>query len=171
MSELVSPLIRAALFVSSLERATTFYEMLGLTEIYYEGALDPASANAVLARPHTGATRCRILKTPAGADTGPAPNFGMVGLFQLDDPAPEPIARSDDHIRQGEVALVFYIGDRLDAVLAQAEAAGARRLTDPVLFEMPHATQREILMRDPDGVLINLIERPPSRAWQTEPPI
>lgn len=158
-----SPLIRAAIFVADLRRSTAFYTALGLTEVYYEGALDPASANAVLATPATTTTRCRILKRPGG------PNFGMVGLFELTSPAPEPLSRGDGAIRAGEVTLVFYVGDRFDAVLADLEALGAQRLSDPVLFEMPHESQREVLVRDPDGVLLNLIERDPERAFLSQP--
>jgi catechol 2,3-dioxygenase-like lactoylglutathione lyase family enzyme len=44
----VSSLIRAALFVADLERSAAFYGALGLTEIYFEGELDGASAAAVV---------------------------------------------------------------------------------------------------------------------------
>ncbi|MCG8442647.1 MAG: hypothetical protein MI723_12650 [Caulobacterales bacterium] len=159
----VSPLIRSALFVADLERSTRFYRALGLTATYYEGTLDAGSVNAVLALPATTVTRCRILKRPDG------PNFGMVGLFELTDPAPAPLARDGAGVRAGETALVFYVGDRLEAALGALEALGGRRLADPVLFTMPHASQREVLLRDPDGVLVNLIARAPDRAFQTAP--
>lgn len=34
---------------------------------------------------------------------------------------------------------------------------------------MPHRQQYEVCLRDPDGVLINLIDRPPSEQDRTAP--
>jgi len=77
------------LFVADLERATAFYRALGLTDVYYEGTLDGASVAATLAVPLSTVTRCRIVKR-AGA-----PNFGMVGLFELKNSSPAALASTD----------------------------------------------------------------------------
>jgi hypothetical protein len=34
---------------------------------------------------------------------------------------------------------------------------------------MPHRSQREACLRDPDGVLINLVERPPDEQFASAP--
>ena len=36
-----------------------------------------------------------------------------------------------------------------------------------MMLAMPHAAQLEASIRDPDGVMINLIERDPQRAFET----
>lgn len=150
----VSPLVRAALFVSDLSRSTQFYTALGLTEIYYEGELDQTTTNRVLHTPETTITRCRILKKPG------APNFGMVGLFELTDPAPPPVTRTGPGLHVGEATLVFYC-DSLDQTLEDCRKLGATLVLNPEVLVMPHRPegQRETLVRDPDGVLINLIEK------------
>jgi catechol 2,3-dioxygenase-like lactoylglutathione lyase family enzyme len=150
----VSSLIRAALFVADLDRASIFYSTLGLTQVYYEGELDQTTTNRVLRTPETTITRCRILKKP---DT---PNFGMIGLFELTNPAPPSVRRESHSLHVGEATLVFYC-DSLDATLEAARAAGAQSVHAPELLVMPHRPdgQRETLLRDPDGVLINLIEK------------
>jgi catechol 2,3-dioxygenase-like lactoylglutathione lyase family enzyme len=150
----VSPLVRAALFVSDLSRSTQFYAALGLTEVYYEGELNQTTTNRVLHTPDTTITRCRILKRPG------APNFGMVGLFELTDPAPPPVSRSGPGLHVGEATLVFYC-DSLDQTLADCRRLGATLVLNPEILVMPHRPegQRETLVRDPDGVLINLIEK------------
>lgn len=147
--------------VADLDTSTNFYRALGLTEVYFEGALDGASAAATLHMPASISVTCRILKRP---DTA---NFGMIGLFEIADPAPAPMPRTAWMTpRAGEVALVFYVAD-IDAALARATDAGATGVAAPTLFTMPHRSQREALLRDPDGILINLIERAPDEQFRT----
>lgn len=163
MSFDLSALVRAALFVRDLERSTAFYRALGLDGLYYEGELDGASTSAVLAVPPGTRTRCRILKREGG------PNFGMVGLFELTYPAPEPLPPSATGApRLGEVALVFYAWP-VGAAVQAARAAGASWAPEPILFSMPHRSQMETCLRDPDGVLINLVERDPAETLATAP--
>lgn len=156
----VSALIRSAVFCSELERSTAFYQALGLDAVYYEGDLDPESSQAALQVPSGTTLRCRILKR--GTD---AANFGMVGLFEL-TPQPEALPQPAGPPRLGEIALVFYARPFMD-VLNAARAAGATWSPEPVTFTMPHSSQMEVCLRDPDGVLINLIDRDPFEAFRT----
>jgi catechol 2,3-dioxygenase-like lactoylglutathione lyase family enzyme len=156
----ISSLIRSALFVADLDRSTRFYQALGISEIYYEGVLNPASVAQVLHVPGETITRCRILKRPGTA------NFGMIGLFELSDLASAPPA-PDLSPRRGETALVFYVDD-IDASLAAARAHGAMMSMAPAVFSMPHGESREMCLRDPDGVLVNLIGRRPDEQFETD---
>ena len=159
----ISSLIRAALFVSDLERATAFYRALGLADIYYEGTLDGASVAATLSVPRETVTRCRILKRPG------TPNYGMVGLFELSGARLAGLApAASTQPRAGEVALVFYVAD-IDATFAAARRAGASAFGEIVHFTMPHRSQREACLRDPDGVLVNVIERPVAEQFWDKP--
>ncbi len=161
MTHDISSLIRSAVFVSDLQRSTIFYRALGFTSVYFEGELDGPSTAAALKTPLTTTCRCRILR-PEGR-----PNFGMIGLFEL-TPAQEAIPRGDGPPRLGEVALVLY-ATPIHAAVEAARAAGASWSPDPSLFVMPHRQQYEVCLRDPDGVLINLIDRPPSEQDRTAP--
>jgi catechol 2,3-dioxygenase-like lactoylglutathione lyase family enzyme len=157
----ISSLVRAALMVRNLQRATVFYNALGLTEIYYEGVLDAASSARTLHLPASTVLHCRILKRP---DTA---NFGMIGLFEAADPPLAETPRADTVTpRAGEAVLVFYVSN-IDHALANAAAAGASLTASPEHFIMPHRSQREGLLRDPDGFLVNLIERAPDEQFRT----
>jgi len=157
----ISALVRAALFVTDLSRARAFYGALGLTGVYFEGELSGADSAGVLRLDPGATTRCVILKPEGGM------NQGMVGLFEVSGPAPDPLPPRDGlGPGRGEVALVFYVSD-LASSLAAAEAHGGRRLSDPVFFQMPHRSQNEVCLRDPDGVLINLVERPLAETTDT----
>lgn len=147
-----SPMIRSALFVRDLGASTRFYrDLLGLDEIFFEGTLSDGNAWQLLGMPAGTRTRAVILKAPG-------PSIGMVGLFELSGPAPEPVTRNAASANLGEACLVFYCKD-LTPVHARLEEAGGTCLCPPLHLEVNNQVkQREMTLRDPDGVMINLIE-------------
>lgn len=158
----VSALIRASIFVRNLDRATAFYRALGLTETYYEGVLDDASASAIIGFAEHAPLAIRIVKRPG-------PNYGMIGLFKIDDTlAPGALPVAAGPARVGEVALVFYVRS-MAAALAGARAAGATWSPEPQIFRMEHREQAEVCLRDCDGVLLNLVENDPAEQERTRP--
>jgi catechol 2,3-dioxygenase-like lactoylglutathione lyase family enzyme len=157
-----SPLVRAALRVADLRRSRDFYAALGFTEVYFEGALDADVAPALLGVHPAATLRCAILKTPG------QPNFGMVGLFQIDEPQPQGRPGGSGGFQVGEVALVFYVAG-IEAALTTALLHGGTRVSGPLHFVMPHRAQHEAMLRDPDGVLLNLVERPPAETFGYDP--
>lgn len=148
-----SPMVRAALMVSDLERSRAFYkEILDLDEVFVEGELDGGNAWEVLAVPQSTKTRACVLKRPG------QPEFGMVGLFELTNPQPEEVIRPATGMNRGEMCMVFYCDD-LDAVTAKLEAGGHTIVSPAAPLRMRgYVKQREMIFRDPDGALINLIE-------------
>lgn len=155
LPRVVSSLIRATIFVRDMERSARFYAALGFTEIYYEGVLTDASASRVLGFSGHGPLTVRIIKSGG-------PNFGMIGLFMINpklEPLTVPVSRGPARI--GEVALVFYVRD-MDETVAALRATGATWSPDPQVFIMPHRAQREVCLRDPNGVLMNLVETDPA---------
>ena len=156
----VSALIRGTIFVRDLDRASAFYAALGFTDIYYEGVLTAPSASTILGFADHGPLSVRIVKSGG-------PNYGMIGLFLI-DPAlhPDVVAPATGPARIGEVALVFYVRS-MAATLAALRAAGATWSPEPELFVMPHRAQQEVCLRDPDGILLNLVETDPAEQEMT----
>jgi catechol 2,3-dioxygenase-like lactoylglutathione lyase family enzyme len=157
----ISPLVRAALRVADLGRSRAFYAALGFTEIHFEGALDAAVVPALLGVDPSARTRCVILKTPG------QPNFGTVGLFEVDEPQPVARPGGSGGWQLGEAMLVFYVAD-MEATLTATLMHGGTRVSGPLHLRMPHGSQPEALLRDPDGVLINLVARPPVESFGFE---
>ncbi|PXA99303.1 hypothetical protein DMC47_04060 [Nostoc sp. 3335mG] len=151
----VSALIRGTIFVRDLDRATAFYSALGFEQVYWEGVLTDRSASTILGFSDHGPLAVRIVKRGG-------PNYGMIGLFRI-DPALEPVAPPPrtGAAQIGEVALVFYVRD-IHATLAALRAGGATWSPKPELFRMDHRAQLEVCLRDPDGVLLNLVETDPA---------
>ena len=158
----LSPMVRAALLVGDLERSRAFYgELLGLDEVFFEGELSEGNTHALLGVPASTRLRAVILKAP-----GPA--YGMVGLFELTEPAPAPVTRQGSAAHVGDVTLVFYCAD-LDPVHQQLVADGHTIISPPVnLVIGDFVKQREMIFRDPDGVLVNLIEWDPDNPQRPE---
>jgi len=55
----------------------------------------------------------------------------------------------------------------VETARAAGRAAGASHPGGFTTFNMPHRTQREGCLRDPDGVLVNVIERPIDEQFDT----
>jgi len=155
----VSPLVRAALTVSDLERSRRFYiEVLGLSEVFLDSAVEDGNMHALMGVPASTTTRICILKTPG------TPAYGMVGLFELSHPTPPPLAIGAHGSWAGELCLVFYCPD-LDAVMRQVTALGLTVIAAPLALEVRgRLKQREMTFRGPDGEKINLIEWDLARA-------
>lgn len=147
-----SPLVRSAIIVADLERSERFYcDVIGLSEVYFEGELTGAAVGPLLGLPEGTRTKALILKS-AG------PSFGMVGLFQLDPPPPAR-APNAGGVQIGETCLVFYVED-LDGLVRRLEDRGVEVTCPPLTLPIrANYTSREMTFRDPDGVMINCIER------------
>lgn len=156
----VSSLIRATIFASDLDRTTAFYNALGFTEVYYEGTLTDPSASTIIGFQDHGPLKVRIVKSGG-------PNFGMLGLFQIDpNLTPDVLPPAKGPARIGEVAIIFYVRS-MEKTLSALRAAGATWSPEPELFVMAHRSQQEVCLRDPDGVLINLVETDPDEQYLT----
>lgn len=154
----VSPLIRAAVFVADLDRSVAFYQdILGYEEVFFSGELDDPVVNQLLDTPETSRTRATILK-----QTGPA--FGMIGLFEVTQPAPPGLDASDRGCRIGQVCMVFYCSD-LDEICAKLATHGVQIMSAPKTLNIkdrPGQASREMTFFGPDGEMLNFIERNPA---------
>lgn len=165
MATAFSPLIRTAVMVRDLARARRWYgAVLGLTEVYFEGDLSATSSWRLLGMKEGSAIRACIVKAAPG--DYPVPDFGMVGLFEMGDTSlPAIEGQRANGVRFGEAVLVFYHPD-LDRASAAALAHGGSIVCPPIGFKIPgRADGREMVLRDADGVAVNLIEAPPATAW------
>ncbi len=149
-----SPLIRAALMVRNLERSRDFYmAVVGLTQEFFVGDMAGSTAAEIIGVPRKSSIRAAILKAP-GVD------YGMVGLFEIDASTPAVKPRSGG-VSLGEVVLVFYTENMQKALEAVALHGG--NIATPL---QTLNGRKEIAVRDPDGVAINLIERSVSDAYR-----
>ena len=147
-------LVRCAIFVSDLEVSTRFYrDVVGLPEQLFEGALDGVPLERLLGLSAGARVRFRILKAEG-------PPYGMIALFQVEGQTLTRVAKTEGTVNIGEGVLVFYRPD-LDALSARLASIGQTFLSGPErLVDTPQRrTDREVMLRDPDGVLLNVIER------------
>ena len=151
---LVTPLKRTAIIVRDMERSLRFYrDVLGMN-VWLDGE---AGAELPALYQLLGMPPCRtrwiILQSEDVA-------WGMVGLFELTDPAPDDDThRNVDRVNRGESCLVFHTPD-VDRVHDGAKAMGLTVLCPPTRLEIKAhgVVSREMTLRDPNGVLVNFIQ-------------
>ncbi len=150
----VSRLVRTALFVSDLDRSSRFYKQgLGYHEVYSGGELTHEVAHALLGVPENSVIRYEIVKADG-------PNFGMIGMFEV-KPSPPAVSRRSGSVNVGEGCLVLLTTD-IRAVRNRLVDLGAEIVCEPqrLIVRDSSPGSLEMTCRDPDGMLINLIERP-----------
>lgn len=155
----VSRIVRTAIFVSNLEDSVRFYkEALGYGRVYANGVLEHKVGHALIGVPDDSVIRYEIVQ----ADEL---NFGMVGLFEA-KPAPPPFTRANRGANLGEGCMVFFATD-IHAVRGRIVELGGEIVCEPQLLVVHDLRQLEMTCRDPDGVMINIIERPTER-WDAD---
>jgi catechol 2,3-dioxygenase-like lactoylglutathione lyase family enzyme len=159
-----SPLIRSALVVENIDVSRRFYEeVIGLTAVYLDADLTETITWKFFGLTEGTGIRALILKPPQ-INGRPAPDFGMVGLFEVRDASLGKQDFRQDGVRFGESILVFYVNE-LSQCLERVAALGGSTVSGPHEFRLPHASAMEAIVRDPDGVAINLVEAPEAIAW------
>lgn len=150
----VTPLKRTAIIVRDMERSLAFYQgVLGMN-VWIEGragAEIPELYQLLGMPPCT--TRWIILQS-GNVD------WGMVGLFELTDPAPDDNRHPNiDRVNRGEACLVFHTPD-VGRIYRGAKKLGLTVLCPPLRLELrAHGVaSREMTLRDPNGVLVNFIQ-------------
>jgi catechol 2,3-dioxygenase-like lactoylglutathione lyase family enzyme len=151
---LVTPLKRTAIVVRDLPRSLEFYQgVLGMS-IWAQG-----SAGAELPAMHQllGMPPCDTRWVVLQSNDV---DFGMVGLFELTNPAPaDDTHPSIDRANRGEACLVFHTHD-VDRVYEESRAMGLTVLCPPTRLEIAElgVVSSEMTLRDPNGVLCNFIQ-------------
>jgi catechol 2,3-dioxygenase-like lactoylglutathione lyase family enzyme len=151
---IVTPLKRTAIIVRDMERSLQFYrDVLGLN-VWIEGGAGhelPALYQLLGMPPCT--VRWVILQSE---DV----DWGMVGLFELTDPAPADETHPNiDRANRGEACLVFHTPD-VDLVHERSRAMGLTVLCPPTRLDLRRhgVSSKEMTLRDPNGVLVNFIQ-------------
>ncbi|MCB1624742.1 MAG: VOC family protein [Pseudomonadales bacterium] len=150
----VTPLKRTAIIVRDMERSLQFYrDVLGMN-VWVEGSAgDELPALYQLLGMAPCHTRWIILQSN---DV----DFGMVGLFEVTDPAPDDDThRNIDRANRGEACLVFHTAD-VDGIHERSRAIGLTILCPPVVLSLEQhgVSSKEMTLRDPNGVLCNFIQ-------------
>jgi catechol 2,3-dioxygenase-like lactoylglutathione lyase family enzyme len=150
----VTPLKRTAIIVRDMERSLDFYQgVLGMN-IWIQGqaGVELPALYQLLGMPACQ-TRWVILQSEDVA-------WGMVGLFELTNPAPDDNTHPNiDRVNRGEACLVFHTPD-VRKIHRGAKKLGLTVLCPPtrLAIEAHGVESLEMTLRDPNGVLVNFIQ-------------
>ncbi len=150
----VTPLKRTTIIVRDLERSLAFYrDVLGLN-VWADGQ---SGEDLPVLYQLLGMPPCHVRWVVLQSDDV---DWGMVALIELTDPSPEDDTHpSIDRVNRGEACLVFHTPD-VDELYEKARSLGLTILCPPTVLELAQhdAVSKEMTLRDPNGVLINLVE-------------
>lgn len=162
----VSPMNRATIFVRDLDESLKLYrDLLGLT-IRVEMVTEGDAINEIMG---TKGYALRAVILQSGDSI-----VGNIGIYEIIDDdrssVPPPSDRTDT--ATGDFAIVFATND-IDRITEQVRAAGYPIVSPPmVLYPRDNAKvqPREMMFRDRDGVLVNLVEfGVPRPEWSLPP--
>jgi catechol 2,3-dioxygenase-like lactoylglutathione lyase family enzyme len=81
-----------------------------------------------------------------------------IGLIQVGNPAPPVMTRPGDAILASGEAMMAIRTTDIETVYARLKELGARIVLEPM--KSPDGLQTELVVHDPDGVRIHVVERP-----------
>ena len=150
----VSPMNRATIFVRDLDESLQLYrDLLGL-EIRVEALTEGDRINQIMG---TKGYALRAVILQSGDSV-----IGNIGIYEIigDDRSTLPPPSNRVDTVTGDFAVVFATND-IDGITEQLRAAGYLLISPPMVLyprEDAEVQTREMLFRDRDGVLVNLIE-------------
>lgn len=162
----VSPMNRATIFVRDLDESLQLYrDLLGL-EIRVEALTEGDRINQIMG---TKGYALRAVILQSGDSV-----IGNIGIYEIigDDRSTLPPPSNRVDTVTGDFAVVFATND-IDGITEQLRAAGYLLISPPMVLyprEDAEVQTREMLFRDRDGVLVNLIEFGVPRPEWSRPP-
>ena len=150
----VSPIARATIFVRDLEESLKLYrDILGLKP-WFDNYWKGSTINRIMG---TDGLELRATVLRSGETA-----FGNIGIYQLygeQGAATQPSQHTDT--RTGDVAVVFFTTE-IDRLTKEIVSAGYPVVSPPVVLRHRDDMEeqgREMMFRDRDGVLVNLVQR------------
>lgn len=150
------PVKRTTIVVANIERSLSFYrDLLGM-DVFYDGRVGNPGASDVTATPCEG-LRMVVLQAQQS-------EVGMIGLMEIQQPhVPLEATQWDTQLKTGEAILVIPT-DQMRLLHERMVASGVCVVTPPVRVVVPNRPEiNEMMVRDPDGVVVNLTQRGPLR--------
>ena len=151
----VSPLHRTAVLVADVDDSSTFYtDVLGLSLLYTEDDVPSEmlpQLNRLLGWPNGGPMRFRFFAAGEARQ-------GWIALFEVASGLERNSVSRSGPMNVGEACLVLF-HEHLDDVLSKLTAHGCEIVGGPETLVMGANRQREVIFRNRDMTLFNIIER------------
>lgn len=162
---LVSPITRVSLFVRDLDASLAFYrDLLGFQVVADKEVAGPGVGKLM----QLDDCDMRVVYLQSEGN-----DYGMVGLFEVRQPALPEAPRLEKPAMRGRAVVGFATSDA-QKLARRLRAAGCQFLVEPTEYRNPAVGDFvEMLVTDPDGVALSFVEfkaaRPGlSRSWYGE---
>jgi catechol 2,3-dioxygenase-like lactoylglutathione lyase family enzyme len=159
-AEVHSALLRLAIVVSDPERSKRFYTEGFGYRVTFEGDITRPAVRTQLGL-EDGQTAWFCVLASDNVVAGEQLQGAMIGLLAISNPSPPRLRRPDGaDLAIGEGMLAVVTSD-IRAVRERVAMLGARILLEPM--RSPDGREWEMVLHDPDGVRIHVVERARSR--------
>jgi catechol 2,3-dioxygenase-like lactoylglutathione lyase family enzyme len=156
---LASSFMRSMLLVRDLPTTKRFYTYAFGFRVEREAPLDDALSKSQLGIPMSRQARFALLIADAVIGGRKRPS-ASIGLLQLDNPPSAALSRPRNEVlAAGEHVMALRTND-IATVHARLQELGARYAVQPV--KTPDGSATELVVYDPDGVRVHVVQRPDS---------
>lgn len=156
----ISVMSRMTLVVTDADKAKRFYTYALGYEVLADRNIDREIVKIQMGVAMDQTLRFVILKS-SHEILGKKRNGAGLGLIQIGNPAPPIMIRPNDaDLASGETMMAVRTSD-IETVYARLQELGAKFLLHPM--KSPDGTQTELVVHDPDGVRIHVVERPDTK--------
>jgi len=151
-----SVLLRMALVVSNLEASRRFYTYVLGYEISFDGDI---TRPAVLEQLQLAKGRTAHFVVLRGADSvhGRELSGAMIGLLHIGNPPLPAMKRPTQHTLATGEGMMAIVSSDIALVYARARELNAEILLPPT--PAPDGSESEMVLYDPDGIRIHVVER------------
>lgn len=154
--EVVSVLSRTAIVVHDLEASKRFYTYALGYRVAFDGDITRPIIATQLGLAEGQRAWFTVLES-TNVIAGQKRDGAMIGLLSIANPEPPRMARPAGHdLAVGEAMLAVRTSD-IATAHARLKELGARILLEPL--RSPDGTQVELVVHDPDGIRIHVVER------------
>lgn len=156
LPDVVSVLSRTAIVVHDLEASKRFYTYALGYRVGFDGDITRPIIATQLGLAEGQRAWFTVLES-SNVVAGQKRDGAMIGLLSITNPEPPRMTRPEGHdLAVGEAMLAVRTTD-IAAVHARLKELGARILLEPL--PSPDGTQVELVVHDPDGIRIHVVER------------
>ncbi|MCI5774239.1 MAG: VOC family protein [Erysipelotrichaceae bacterium] len=144
---MIGQVVHIGLSVSDMEQSIAFYrDILGL-KLVERMIMDGENTDLLFAKKNM---RAELAYLNAGDDKNPPIEL----ICFMDDP----VEKRQANLHETSISEVCFYTDDIDKEYARLKSLGVEFISSPQTFELGHTKSKAVYFKDPDGIILELME-------------